>query len=109
MTLKPQAKAAAEGEHCRPQNLPGELGESGFQVFEGVEGRRTGSLSAVRDLASHDRGFHFHIANSFRFDVKDVVTQDDHVREFAGRNGAFLVFLTFGECRAHGIGFDRLR
>ena len=53
MTLKPQAKAAAEGEHCRPQNLPGELGESGFQVFEGVEGRRTGSLSAVRDLASH--------------------------------------------------------
>src|SRR6185503_5210368 len=77
MTLKPQAKAAAEGEHCRPQNLPGELGESGFQVFEGVEGRRTGSLSAVRDLASHDRGFHFHIANSFRFDVKDVVTQDD--------------------------------
>jgi hypothetical protein len=45
---------------------------------------RTGSLERdllafVNDLASHDRGFRFHVTNRFRFEVKDIIAQDDHV------------------------------
>jgi hypothetical protein len=33
-----------------------------------------------------DGRFHFHVANGFRLEVKDVVTENDHVSEFARRN-----------------------
>jgi hypothetical protein len=45
-----------------------------------------GLSSSVRDPATHNRGFHFHIPNGFRLEVKDVVTQDYHVSQFARCN-----------------------
>src|SRR5206468_11586658 len=40
----------------------------------------------VHHFPAYDRCFHFCIANGFRFEVKDVVTQDDHVSQFAWRD-----------------------
>ena len=49
-----------------------------------VKNRQTArSPLAVNDFAADDRGFHFHVANGFRFQLKDVVTHYDHVCEFA--------------------------
>src|SRR6058998_1490993 len=41
---------------------------------------------SVHHFPAYDRCFHFCIANGFRFEVKDVVTQDDHVSQFAWRD-----------------------
>ena len=41
------------------------------------------SLLAVNHFAADDRGFHFHVANGFRFQLKDVVAHYHHVCEFA--------------------------
>jgi hypothetical protein len=38
------------------------------------------------DLAAHNCGPHFLVANGFWLEVKDVVTENDHVTEFAGHN-----------------------
>ena len=41
------------------------------------------SVLAVNDFAADNRGFHLHVPNGFRLQFKDVVTQDNNVREFA--------------------------
>jgi hypothetical protein len=57
----------------------------------------TNSLFSIHNLAAKNRSFHFHIANRFRFEIKNVVAQDNHVSQFARRDGPFLVFLKLCE------------
>ena len=54
------------------------------QAFYLTRSGTTASLLAVNHFAADDRGFHFRVANGFRFQANDVVAHYHHVCEFAG-------------------------
>ncbi len=70
----------------------------------------SGVLRGVpHDLPAHPRGQNLDLADLYRVDGKDVVTEQDHIRKFAGRDRAFVFFLKFSVGGTHGIGFDGFR
>src|ERR1700745_1506367 len=67
-----------------------------------------GWRAAVHNPAADDRGLDPHVTDGLGLDGENVVAEDHHVRELAGRDRALLFFLKFRERRSQGVGLDRL-
>src|SRR5258705_3036362 len=67
----------------------------------------SGFLFGIPDgLPAHPRRHNLHVADFYRVDGKDIVTEQHHVGELAGGDRAFFFFLKFNVGGTHGVGLD---
>src|SRR6267378_1545154 len=65
--------------------------------------------STENDFSSHDRLQDLYLTNLRGFDGENILAEQDHIGELAGRDRSFLFVLKFRVGRTHGVGLDRLR